>query len=82
MIKKLEEEEIIELKNIQDQRNELIYNLGLIEFESINLENKKSTLRSKIFILGENEERLGTKLQEKYGDGSINIEIGEITTLD
>jgi hypothetical protein len=47
---------------------------GILE---IQYEIQKQTLISKLNQLLQVEEKLGKQLQEKYGDGTINIEKGE-----
>jgi len=82
MITKLTEDETNELKNFDSKRQDLIFQLGEIEFLIIDLEQKKLGLKNKILFLKEEEIMIGQKFQEKYGDGSIDLESGEITTID
>jgi hypothetical protein len=73
----LSQDEINELKSIQDQTNQLIVSFGQIELGIQTLEIQKNELKSKLIELKIKEDQLGQTLQSKYGNGSINIETGE-----
>ena len=73
------QEEINELKSIQEQNNNLIFNFGQIEIAAQNLEIQKDSLKQALVALKEKENALAATLQDKYGNGNINIETGEFT---
>ena len=72
--KVLTQEEITQLKDVQQKRTLLNEQFGILE---IQYEIQKQTLISKLNQLLQVEEKLGKQLQEKYGDGTIDIEKGE-----
>jgi hypothetical protein len=72
--KVLTQEEITQLKDVQQKRTSLNEQFGILE---IQYEIQKQTLISKLNQLLQVEEKLGKQLQEKYGDGTIDIEKGE-----
>ena len=85
-IKKLTEEEIAQIKELQTQYNKFVFDLGSIEAQLAEMANHKTFMESeKANVLGDiktltaKEKELLTSLQEKYGVGNINIETGEIT---
>ena len=85
-IKKLTEEEITKIKEMQTQYNKTVFDLGNVEAQlneiathRINMETEKSGILSDLNTLLKHEKELLTSLQEKYGVGNINIETGEIT---
>lgn len=85
-VKKLTEEEIKQIKDLQAQYNQFVFELGNIEVQLQNvnatksaIETEKNSIVEDIKKLGEREKELVTTLQEKYGQGSIDIETGEIT---
>ena len=51
----LTQEEINELKSIQEQNNNLIFNLGQIEIAAQNLEIQKDSLKQALVALKEKE---------------------------
>lgn len=76
-IKVLTQEEVTQLKDVQQKRSNLAEQFGLLE---IQYESQKQILVSRLNQLSQFEEQLGKQLQEKYGNGTINIEKGEFTS--
>jgi|TARA_Y100000389_G_scaffold182927_1_gene199953 hypothetical protein len=69
---KLSEKELQQLKELQTEGNELVFSLGQIEAQKV-------SIYSSIKIVQEKQLKLGKELQEKYGDGNIDLESGEFT---
>ena len=85
-VKKLTEEEITQIKEMQTQYNKFVFELGSVEAQlsdmashRITMETEKSSIIGDLKSLNVREKELLTTLQEKYGVGNINIETGEIT---
>jgi len=78
--KVLTQEELAQLTNLQNQQNDLIVSLGSIEYRITLLENNKAALKAQIVELEQTNATLGTQLTEKYGNGNLNLETGEIIT--
>lgn len=78
----LTEEELNKLKEIQNQTQSLILELG--EIEMVKLQTKKRHKVAKSFLneLSEREQQLTKSVFDKYGKCNINPETGEITKLD
>jgi hypothetical protein len=77
--KVLLQEELQEVKDIQQERTLLMEQFGILEFNIQDLELQKQELKEKLITLKRKETTVGSKLQEKYGIGTINIEKGEFT---
>ncbi len=77
-IKKLTEDELQSIKNLKQEYTNLVFALGELELQKVNLEKEKQNLLNSQNHLIEKETELGKVLTEKYGSGSINIETGEI----
>jgi hypothetical protein len=84
--KKLTTEELQQIKEMQSQYNKFVFDLGSIEAQLQNvlatkvaIETEKDNILGDIKKLGERERELVTTLQEKYGNGNIDVETGEIT---
>jgi hypothetical protein len=77
--KVLLQEELQEVKEIQQERTILMEQFGILEFNIQDLELQKQELKEKLATLKQKETTVGSKLQEKYGIGTINIEKGEFT---
>lgn len=76
-IKKLTQEEVTALKEIQDQNFNLIEQFGQIEMQMQILEIQKNNLKQTLSNLKSKEIELGNQLQTKYGNGKINLETSE-----
>ena len=74
---KLSKEELQKLKDLQRQENEITFSLGDIEKRSLLLSKRKETLENDYIALLQEQEKVGKELQEKYGEGSIDLEKGE-----
>jgi len=60
------------LKDLQTEGNELIFSLGQLEAQKVSLYSSVKEVQGK-------QDKLGKELQEKYGDGNIDLETGEFT---
>jgi len=79
--KVLTPEELQSLRDLNDKQINIISTLGKIEYQLILLETQKQTLKKQIEEIELENSRLGKTLTEKYGDGDLNLETGEITSL-
>jgi len=74
---KLSKEELQQLKDFQRIENEITFALGQVELRKVFLENDKQNLQNQYQTLLQDQEKVGKELQEKYGDGNIDLEKGE-----
>jgi hypothetical protein len=89
MTQKLTIDEINQLKSLQSDYAKLIAELGQVEISILVLEKQieqiKQTQKDPLYLrLGEiqqHESHIAKQLTEKYGDGQINLETGEIIVL-
>lgn len=73
--KKLQKEELNQLKDLIGKISELTTQVG-------GLEAQKLSLLQSIFSFDASLKELQEELKEKYGEVSINIQTGEITDTD
>jgi hypothetical protein len=73
----LTQEELSQVQGLQSKRDKLTIDFGYIEFTIQELELQKESLIEQLSQLKSQEIQIGTKLQEKYGEGSIDIAKGE-----
>jgi hypothetical protein len=73
----LTQEEITQLKDLQDKRKNLSEQFGLLE---INYETQKQSLLYQLNQLLQEEDKIGSQLQQTYGDGTIDLDKGEFTS--
>ena len=84
MKKTLEEKELQRIKNIQDEYNQLIFNLGEYYFEKLQIleefEAKESYFKEVKRDFDEKNINLTQELSQKYGNGKIDLTMGIIET--
>ena len=76
---KLTEQEIQEIKEVQQQQEILIRDFGQLEYQIQLFELQKEKLVEKLEEVRAKETDVANKLNEKYGNGSIDIENGIFT---
>lgn len=77
--KVLTEEELQTLKNFQQQENNLVFSFGQVEYQIASLESQKDDLIEAKQKFETERIEFAKVLTEKYGDGNINLENGEIS---
>ena len=79
---KLSKEELEILKGYQQQQNEITFELGQVDINRAILEGQRGVILDKLGDLQEKTNKTGKDLQEKYGDGNIDLGSGEFTTTE
>ena len=77
--KKLSDKELQSLKEFQERNNNIIVTLGTIDVRIDALEEQKENELEKFRSLTVEQTTFGKELNEKYGDGNIDLEKGEFT---
>lgn len=72
----LSSEELSKLLNIKEERERLSGDFGILEIE---YQTQKQYLLDRLQALNNDQENFGVLLQEKYGEGTVNIDTGEFT---
>lgn len=72
---KLQENEIEKIKSTQGEITRLTYNLGQLEVQ-------KSSILIELEKVQAQQGELGKELNDKYGEGNINLETGELTLTE
>jgi hypothetical protein len=80
--KVLEQEEIQAIKDLQTKREQLMADFGFIEMRIQELELQKENLINLLIEVRNSEATLSNELQTKYGNGTIDLDKGEITIAD
>ena len=81
-------DELVSIKELQSKYNQTIFEIGAAETQRLVFEEQATKLaEAKIGLLSDlktieqKETELVKSLQEKYGEGNINPETGEITPV-
>lgn len=78
---KLTDKELEVLKEYQLTQNQVTFELGNLDIQKALLEGQRSAILEKLADLQEKSNKTARELQEKYGEGNINIDTGEFTTV-
>lgn len=78
---KLTDKELEVLKEYQITQNQITFELGNLDIQKALLEGQRSAILEKLADLQEKSNKTARELQEKYGEGNINIDTGEFTTV-
>jgi len=79
---KFTEEELNEIKELQNLFNTVVYQAGQTQLEKIALDKKEKQVESNFEEVKRREQELVSKLTTTYGQGKINLESGEFTPVD
>ena len=74
---KLTQEELQQLTDIQQKRDNLMFELSQIGILKLNLQTREDRVKDFHKELIAEENAVGQQLTEKYGDGSLNLETSE-----
>ncbi len=69
---KLQKEEIKSLNSTQDSLNQIIFALGQLDIQKLELEEQYKAILTK-------QNKLVRELEDKYGEGKLNLNTGEFT---
>jgi phosphopantetheine adenylyltransferase len=88
-IVKLQEKELQELKEIQTKNSEIIIGLGTLDLDIEatevaleSLKERRKNLRKDFKDLVERQNKSAKDLQDKYGEGNIDLETGEFDAVE
>ncbi len=79
---KLSQEEIDQIKQLQSNQQALVGQFGQVEYQLQLLEMQKDKLVETIGALQEEETKIGQGLNEKYGNGTVDLESGVFTKTE
>jgi hypothetical protein len=79
--KKLTEEQLGRVINIQQNYQSLSRELGSIELSKISIEGRRKAAEDYLDTLQQQEREIAEELEKEFGKGSVNLELGEYITL-
>jgi hypothetical protein len=77
----LTEDEKKQLIDLQTKETEILNKIGELEVNLKLLTSQKETKIQEATKLNEQKTKIAQQLQDKYGEGSINLETGEFTKI-
>lgn len=79
---KLTEEELKSIKDLQALRQTTVLELGNLESYQYDIDTRKKELHTTLDEIKTSDLKLGKSLNEKYGDGSIDLDKGEFISQE
>ena len=73
----LTKEEVENLTSLQQEQNDLMFQLGTVEYQLGFLGRQKNTINNQMEAFENKQAKLAQELETKYGKGSVNLESGE-----
>lgn len=73
----LTQDQINNLKDIQEKKQLILQELGNLSFQKIEIESREKQLKQYTLELLEREKILGEDLQEIYGVGTVDLDTGQ-----
>ena len=77
---KLSEAELKILRGYNKTQNDITFDLGQVDIQKAFLEGQRASILDGLADLQEKSNKTAKELQEKYGDGNIDLETGEFIT--
>jgi len=71
------EEDKKQILSTQEKENNFIIQLGQLELEIQNLELQKENILDQVALFNQEKKDLAKMLQDKYGEGTFDLESGE-----
>lgn len=76
-IKKLQQEELQQIKSLQEKNQIIISEFGQIELIKLDVESRIQAAKEYLLELREEEKTLADFLESTYGEGTIDLDKGE-----
>ena len=73
-MKKIEKNDIIVLKNLQNQYNELLIEAGQLYLTQNELDKARSDFEQRFNEFRSSEREITKRMNQKYGEGTIDLE--------
>lgn len=75
--KKLQQEELQQIKSLQEKNQIIISEFGQIELIKLDVESRVQAAKAYLLELREEEKTLADFLESTYGEGTIDLDKGE-----
>jgi len=79
---KLSQQQLQQLKSIQQKNQAVVQELGQIEILKLQLKKRQQTAQQYLEDLLQEQQTIAQELEDTFGKGSVNIETGEFTPLN
>ena len=80
-IQKFTPEEINKIESLQQELNQVTFQLGQLEISKIKLKQSENQLLNFLTEIEKKEKNLASELNKKYGKGTLDTKTGEFTPI-
>lgn len=78
----LEQQELQDLKKLTQDQDAFIFQLGQLYYSRIRLDEDENAVKQQIEALRKQEKEFVDRITTKYGNVNINMETGEISSVN
>lgn len=78
----LDQQELNDLKQLSQDQDAFIFQLGQVYYSRIRLDEDENAIKQQIDTLRKREKEFADKITAKYGKVNIDIETGEISSVN
>ncbi len=79
---KLSQEQLQQIKLIQQKNQSVVQELGQIQILKLQLQKREQTAQQYLEDLLEEQQTIAQEIEDAFGKGSVNIETGEFTAAE
>jgi hypothetical protein len=80
--KKLTEEQLTKITEIQQNYQALTQELGQIELQKLALDSRRQSAEDYLKTLQQEEKTVAEEIEKEYGKVTINLNTGELTSIE
>ena len=78
----LEQQELNDLKQLSQDQDAFIFQLGQVQYSRMRLDEEENSLKQQVDMLRKREKEFADKISTKYGKVNVDIETGEISSVN
>jgi len=78
----LDQQELQDLKQLSQDQDAFIFELGQVQYSRMRLDEEEAALKQQIDALRAREKEFADKIMTKYGKVNVDIETGEISSVN
>ena len=78
----LDQQELQDLKQLSQDQDAFIFELGQVQYSRMRLDEEEAALKRQIDALRAREKEFADKIMTKYGKVNVDIETGEISSVN
>ena len=78
----LDQQELNDLKQLSQDQDAFIFQLGQVQYSRMRLDEEENALKQQVDMLRKREKEFADTISTKYGKVNVDIETGEISSVN